>query len=110
MVTEARRWRKDVAAHAYGGEGARAAVLGGARSIEHGMLLDESILNLMVGRLPCDEPHAENRATGRRMTDSTCIDQRGEERGSMPAAVDPSASGVSVKRTIASALAPHSPL
>ncbi len=48
MVTEARRWRKDVAAHAYGGEGARAAVLGGARSIEHGMLLDESILNLMV--------------------------------------------------------------
>ena len=48
VVTEARRWRKDVAAHAYGGEGARAAVLGGARSIEHGMLLDESILNLMV--------------------------------------------------------------
>ena len=50
MVTEARRWRKDVAAHAYGGEGARAAVLGGVRSIEHGMLLDEGILKLMVER------------------------------------------------------------
>jgi imidazolonepropionase-like amidohydrolase len=50
IVREARRWRKDVAAHAYGGEGARAAVMGGVRSIEHGMLLDESILSLMVER------------------------------------------------------------
>lgn len=50
IVAEARRWRKDVAAHAYGGEGARAAVMGGVRSIEHGMLLDESILSLMVER------------------------------------------------------------
>ena len=48
VVAEAKRWGKDVAAHAYGGEGARNSVLGGVRSIEHGMLLDESILGLMV--------------------------------------------------------------
>jgi imidazolonepropionase-like amidohydrolase len=50
IVEEARRWRKDVAAHAYGGEGARAAVAAGVRSIEHGMLLDASILKLMAER------------------------------------------------------------
>ena len=50
IVEEAGRWRKDVAAHAYGGDGARASVLGGVRSIEHGMLLDESILSLMADR------------------------------------------------------------
>ena len=48
MVEEARRWGKDVAAHAYGGEGAYNAVAGGARSIEHGMLLDDRTLDLMV--------------------------------------------------------------
>ncbi len=50
IVEEAGRFRKDVAAHAYGGDGARASVLGGVRSIEHGMLLDESILSLMADR------------------------------------------------------------
>ena len=50
VVNEARRWRKDVAAHAYGGEGAKAAVRGGVRSIEHGMLLDDETLELMVER------------------------------------------------------------
>jgi imidazolonepropionase-like amidohydrolase len=50
IVAEARRWRRDVAAHAYGGEGARNAVLGGARSIEHGMLLEEETLKLMAQR------------------------------------------------------------
>jgi len=50
VVEEARRWRKDVAAHAYGGDGARAAVLGGVRSIEHGMLLERDILELMASR------------------------------------------------------------
>jgi imidazolonepropionase-like amidohydrolase len=50
IVTEAARWRKDVAAHAYGGAGARAAVEGGVRSIEHGMMLDEDTLRLMVQR------------------------------------------------------------
>jgi imidazolonepropionase-like amidohydrolase len=48
VVTEAARWRKDVAAHAYGGVGARNAVEGGVRSIEHGWILDEDILKLMA--------------------------------------------------------------
>jgi imidazolonepropionase-like amidohydrolase len=47
VVEEAKRWRRDVAAHAYGGEGAKNAVRGGARSIEHGMLLDDEVLQLM---------------------------------------------------------------
>jgi imidazolonepropionase-like amidohydrolase len=50
VVAEARRWRRDVAAHAYGGDGARAAVLGGVRSIEHGILLDAATLQLMAER------------------------------------------------------------
>lgn len=50
VVDEARRWRKDVATHAYGGAGAKAAVLGGVRSVEHGMLLDDDTLNLMAER------------------------------------------------------------
>lgn len=47
MVAEARRWRKDVAAHAYGGEGAKNAIRGGVRSIEHGMFLDDETIALM---------------------------------------------------------------
>ncbi len=50
VVQEAARWRKDVAAHAYGGEGAKNSVLGGVRSLEHGILLDDETLNLMVKR------------------------------------------------------------
>ena len=48
VVNEARRWRRDVIAHAYGGDSARAAILGGARSIEHGPLFDESVIALLV--------------------------------------------------------------
>jgi imidazolonepropionase-like amidohydrolase len=48
MVQEARRYRRDVAAHAYGGAGAAAAIRGGARTIEHGVLLDEPILKLFL--------------------------------------------------------------
>ena len=48
MVSEAARWRMDVAAHAYGGDGAYNAVAGGVRSIEHGMFLDDRTLDLMV--------------------------------------------------------------
>jgi imidazolonepropionase-like amidohydrolase len=48
IVDEARRWRRDVAAHAYGGEGAKNAIRGGVRSIEHGMMLDDEALKLMV--------------------------------------------------------------
>lgn len=50
VVEEARRWRRDVAAHAYGGDGARAAILGGVRSIEHGALLDRAAIRLMAER------------------------------------------------------------
>lgn len=39
IVQEAARWRRDVAAHAYGGDGAKNAIRGGVRSIEHGMLI-----------------------------------------------------------------------
>ena len=48
VVAEAARWRRDVAAHAYGGEGARNAILGGVRSLEHGMLMDDYTIKLLV--------------------------------------------------------------
>jgi len=48
VVDEAKRWRRDVAAHAYGGDGAKNAIRGGVRSIEHGMLLDDEALQLMI--------------------------------------------------------------
>ena len=50
MVEEAARWGMDVSAHAYGGDGARNAVAGGVRSLEHGMFLDDRTLDLMVER------------------------------------------------------------
>jgi imidazolonepropionase-like amidohydrolase len=49
-VNEAKRWGKDVAAHAYGGQGAKNAVLGGVRSLEHGMMLDDETLKLIADR------------------------------------------------------------
>ncbi len=48
IVGEAKRWHRDVAAHAYGGDGAKNAIRGGVRSLEHGMLLDDEALKLMV--------------------------------------------------------------
>lgn len=48
VVAEAARWRRDVAAHAYGGEGAKNAIRGGVRSLEHGMLMDDEALKLLV--------------------------------------------------------------
>jgi imidazolonepropionase-like amidohydrolase len=48
VVEEARRWHRDVAAHAYGGDGAKNAIRAGVRSIEHGMLLDDEGLKLLV--------------------------------------------------------------
>src|SRR4029453_9691191 len=47
IVSEARRWRKDVGAHADGGRGAKNAIRGGVRSIEHGMLLDDEAVDLL---------------------------------------------------------------
>jgi imidazolonepropionase-like amidohydrolase len=49
-VEEARRMRKPVAAHAYGGPAARDAVRAGVRSIEHGFLLDDETFALMRDR------------------------------------------------------------
>ena len=46
VVAEAKRYRKDVVAHVYGGPGAKAAIIGGARTIEHGALLSDEDLNL----------------------------------------------------------------
>ncbi|HVC92061.1 MAG TPA: amidohydrolase family protein [Pirellulales bacterium] len=48
VVDEAARWHRDVAAHAYGGKAVRNAILGGVRSIEHGILLDHSNVDLLV--------------------------------------------------------------
>ncbi|HXG93291.1 MAG TPA: amidohydrolase family protein [Blastocatellia bacterium] len=48
VVAEAARWHRDVAAHAYGGDGAKNAIRGGVRSIEHGMMLDDEALKMMV--------------------------------------------------------------
>lgn len=50
IVAEAARFRRDVAAHAYGGAGAQAAITGGARTVEHGPLLTEDELRLMGKR------------------------------------------------------------
>jgi imidazolonepropionase-like amidohydrolase len=48
VVDEAARFGKLVAAHAYGGKGAKDAIRAGVVSIEHGMLLDDEALDLMV--------------------------------------------------------------
>jgi imidazolonepropionase-like amidohydrolase len=48
IVSEAARWKRDVAAHAYGGEGANNSIRGGVRSIEHGMLMDDVTIKLLV--------------------------------------------------------------
>lgn len=50
VVDEARQLKKPVAAHAHSAEGARRAVLAGARTIEHGATLDEGAVKLMIDR------------------------------------------------------------
>jgi imidazolonepropionase-like amidohydrolase len=47
-VDEAARWDAFVAAHAHGAEGIRQAVRAGVRSIEHGSLLDDEGIALML--------------------------------------------------------------
>jgi len=47
LVAEGAKKNIPVAAHAHGDEGARAAVLGGAKSIEHGTYLSKETLKLM---------------------------------------------------------------
>ena len=48
IVAESERWNIPVAAHAYGGEGATNAILGGVRSLEHGFDLTDEQLQMMV--------------------------------------------------------------
>ncbi len=50
IVAEAKRFRRDVAAHAYGGAAALAASRGGVRTIEHGPLLTDEDLAVMSER------------------------------------------------------------
>jgi imidazolonepropionase-like amidohydrolase len=50
IVQEARKRNVPVMIHAHGDEGARAAVLAGARSIEHGTFLSDETLRLMKER------------------------------------------------------------
>jgi imidazolonepropionase-like amidohydrolase len=47
-VAEAHRFKRDVVAHVYGGPGAQAAILGGARTIEHGPLMTDEDLKAAV--------------------------------------------------------------
>ncbi|MGH7541207.1 MAG: metal-dependent hydrolase family protein, partial [Gemmatimonadota bacterium] len=56
-VEEAEARGTHVAAHAHGAEGARRAIRAGARSIEHGCLIDDETIDLMAERgtyLVCD--------------------------------------------------------
>jgi imidazolonepropionase-like amidohydrolase len=48
-VTEARRWRRMVAAHAHGTEGIKAAIRAGVRTVDHGSLLDGEAIAMLKG-------------------------------------------------------------
>ena len=48
IVATARDYRMLTAAHAHGDEGMRRAVLGGIKTIEHGTLMEEATMDLMV--------------------------------------------------------------
>ncbi|WP_428410700.1 amidohydrolase family protein [Hyphococcus sp.] len=50
IVDEAKKYGKNVTAHAHGAEGAKMAVRAGAASIEHGSLLDDEALRMMKSR------------------------------------------------------------
>jgi imidazolonepropionase-like amidohydrolase len=47
-MDEARKERKPISAHAHAPDGAQRAIIAGARTIEHGALLDDETLDLMV--------------------------------------------------------------
>ena len=46
-VTEANRWGRQVAAHAHGAEGIKAAIRAGVRTVDHGSYLDEQAIALL---------------------------------------------------------------
>jgi len=48
-VEEAARWGRQVAAHAHGAEGIKAAIRAGVRTIDHGSMMDEEGLALLKG-------------------------------------------------------------
>lgn len=48
LVDEARKLGLQVSAHAHSAEGVRRAILAGARTIEHGALMDEAAMDLML--------------------------------------------------------------
>ena len=46
-VTEATRWGRQVAAHAHGAEGIKAAIRAGVRTVDHGSWLDDAAIQLL---------------------------------------------------------------
>jgi imidazolonepropionase-like amidohydrolase len=48
-VTEARRWGRQVAAHAHGADGIKAAIRAGVRTIDHGSMLDDEAVSMLKG-------------------------------------------------------------
>ena len=56
LVDEARRLGLPASAHAHGDEGARAAVLAGVRTIEHGTWISDATFQLMLARRTCYVP------------------------------------------------------
>ena len=46
-VVEARRWGKQVAAHAHGADGIKAAIRAGVRTVDHGSYLDDEAVSLL---------------------------------------------------------------
>jgi imidazolonepropionase-like amidohydrolase len=46
-VVEARRWGKQVAAHAHGADGIKAAIRAGVRTVDHGSYLDDEAVTLL---------------------------------------------------------------
>ena len=46
-VTEARRWGRQVAAHAHGADGIKAAIRAGVRTVDHGSYLDEEAVAML---------------------------------------------------------------
>jgi imidazolonepropionase-like amidohydrolase len=48
VVAEAKRFKRDVAAHCYGGPAAQAVILGGVRTLEHGPLMSDEDIKLLA--------------------------------------------------------------
>src|SRR4029079_11908654 len=61
-VTEARRWGRQVAAHAHGAEGIKAAIRAGVRTVDHGSMLDAEAVAAVEGLVATLHlPHADTR-------------------------------------------------